>query len=234
MKFAIISGIEGHLPALQTVLDEIQREGINLRSVVCLGNVIGRFQWLRETLDIAREFGAVLRGSREFLLRVSHLIRTRDKSLLALQYAYNKTLTTEDWAYLNGLPITISFYSYEFHAFPYVPTAEQRWKTRFFFRGRNELEVFDGEYLSTIYLEGEETVVDVQDKRFILKLAPITETYPRGIGGKINYAIIDNDLLIIRSREYPFDTDSINPGVSPDMGPYEPIPFLDFNIWEVF
>ena len=121
-----------------------EKEGINLRSIVCLGNVIGRFQWLRATLEIAREFGTVLRGSREFLLKVSHLIRTRDKSLLALQYSYNQILTTADWAYLGRLPSSLNFYMYEFHSFPYVPTAEQRWETRFFFRGRNRLELFEG------------------------------------------------------------------------------------------
>ena len=114
-----------------------------------------------------------------------------------------------------------------------MPTAEQRLEMRFFFRGNNRLEIFERNNQKTFYFDEEETVVDIRNKRFSLELGPVTETGKGGVGGFINYAIVDENSLVIRRREYPFEPASIHPGISPDLGTYDPLPFWDFNIWDV-
>lgn len=51
--FAIISDIHGNLPALEAVLADIRKRGI--QEIVCLGDVIGYGPYPRECVDLVRE-----------------------------------------------------------------------------------------------------------------------------------------------------------------------------------
>ena len=53
MKYAIISDIHGNLEALNEVLSEIDRAGVD--SILCLGDVVGYGPNPNECVDIVRD-----------------------------------------------------------------------------------------------------------------------------------------------------------------------------------
>ncbi|HND52622.1 MAG TPA: metallophosphoesterase family protein [Pirellulaceae bacterium] len=63
MKRAIISDIHGNLEALQTVLADIQSQGIT--RIFCLGDVIGYGPNPRECLDLAMQFEVCVLGNHD-------------------------------------------------------------------------------------------------------------------------------------------------------------------------
>ena len=65
-KRAIISDIHGNLEALDTVLNDIQEQGIE--EIFCLGDVIGYGPNPRECIDRCREFKVCLLGNHDLSL----------------------------------------------------------------------------------------------------------------------------------------------------------------------
>jgi hypothetical protein len=63
MRWALISDIHGNVPALEAVLADIDRRGVD--SILCLGDVIGYGPEPRETLRRAFEWEVVLLGNHE-------------------------------------------------------------------------------------------------------------------------------------------------------------------------
>jgi diadenosine tetraphosphatase ApaH/serine/threonine PP2A family protein phosphatase len=63
MRRAILSDIHGNQAALEAVLADIQRHGIE--EIVCLGDVIGYGARPRECVDYVRKFAWVLKGNHE-------------------------------------------------------------------------------------------------------------------------------------------------------------------------
>ena len=60
---AIVSDIHANIPAMESVLRDIERSGA--KDVICLGDVIGYGPWPRECVDIAMDFRLCLLGNHE-------------------------------------------------------------------------------------------------------------------------------------------------------------------------
>ena len=52
-KIVVISDIHGNYPALKTVLDDIDADGIE--DVICLGDIVGYYCQVNECIDVLRE-----------------------------------------------------------------------------------------------------------------------------------------------------------------------------------
>ena len=65
MKIAIISDIHGNLPALEAVLEDIQRHSVD--KIICLGDMIGKGPNSAEVIDLCRQHcDLIVRGNWDF------------------------------------------------------------------------------------------------------------------------------------------------------------------------
>lgn len=107
MILAAIGGVQGRLPALQAVLDDIDREGIE--SIICTGDVAVGHGWPNEVIDLLQQRHIrCVQGARDrqvvrFLRKQkSILARTDDDEYSALTYTYEQ-LSSGHLEYLRGL-----------------------------------------------------------------------------------------------------------------------------------
>ena len=67
MRYAIISDIHGNLPALEAVLHDIERAGVD--EIICLGDIANIGPHPAECLDVVRDLGCVtIQGNHELYL----------------------------------------------------------------------------------------------------------------------------------------------------------------------
>lgn len=67
MRYAIISDIHGNLPALEAVLQDIERAGVD--EIICLGDIANIGPYPADCLDIVRDLGCVtIQGNHELYL----------------------------------------------------------------------------------------------------------------------------------------------------------------------
>lgn len=99
-KIAIISDIHGNLPALDAVLADIKRRGVN--RIICLGDIAGKGPSSAEALDLIRKHcEQVVKGNWDFFL-------TEQQSEM-LSWHQNK-LGQHRLDFMKGLPIYVEFY----------------------------------------------------------------------------------------------------------------------------
>ena len=66
-RLAVISDIHGNYPALRSVLDDIERVGIE--EIICLGDVVGYYCQVNECIDLIREKGiCCLLGNHDYYM----------------------------------------------------------------------------------------------------------------------------------------------------------------------
>lgn len=102
MKIALISDIHANLPALEAVLEDIERKRPDV--IYCLGDLIGYNLWPNEVIDLIRRHGiATIAGNHD--LKVSKAFSTQEieKPEKSFDNAYKLVGNTEI-AYLLTLP----------------------------------------------------------------------------------------------------------------------------------
>lgn len=126
MKIALISDVHGNLTALKTVLEDIEKRGVD--EIYCLGDTIAKGINSSECISLVREkCKVVLKGNTDDY----YVVHTDDEDLGDKIYnkrvRFNQDLMSkEDMEYLNALPITHEFYLSGslvriFHSSPYSP-----------------------------------------------------------------------------------------------------------------
>ena len=65
MRFAVIADVLGNKEALKAVLEDIHSQGLRLRDVVCLGNLIGYEGDQTFVIEYGKQFGLWLKGEHE-------------------------------------------------------------------------------------------------------------------------------------------------------------------------
>ena len=108
--FAVISDIHANLEALQAVLDDIDRRGI--QEIICLGDVLGYGPNPRECLDLVRERCQVcIMGNHDHavLYEPSNFNLAAERACFwtreLLEEESKKGLRKERWQFLGSLPV---------------------------------------------------------------------------------------------------------------------------------
>jgi len=101
-KFAVISDLHANLEALQTVLAEIEQQGIE--DIVCLGDIVGYGADPAACVKIIREREIIcIQGNHDRQMAGEIEEGTRDYAIEALMWT-REQLSDEDIQYLLGLP----------------------------------------------------------------------------------------------------------------------------------
>jgi protein phosphatase len=99
-KIAIISDIHGNIPALETVLADIERRGIE--TIYCLGDLVGKGPQSALAVDVCRQRCAtIVRGNWDEMI-------TEERAEPVIQW-HQAQLGPERLAYLRHLPNTVEF-----------------------------------------------------------------------------------------------------------------------------
>lgn len=100
-RIAVISDIHGNISALETVLSDIKRRGIN--RIMCLGDIAGKGPGSDTAVDIIREkCEIVLKGNWDYIIS-----EKCDNDVLRW---HRKKLGSERLEYLRQLPLYTEFY----------------------------------------------------------------------------------------------------------------------------
>jgi putative phosphoesterase len=104
MTLGLISDIHGNLPALMSVLDELDRMGVN--EIVCLGDTSGYFPMVNECIiELKRRGIKSVMGNHDWYLASGQCLRS---SVVTACIDYQKSIiSTENLNWLRSLPLEI-------------------------------------------------------------------------------------------------------------------------------
>jgi len=104
MKIAIIADIHGNLPALEEVLDDINKKRAD--KIICLGDMVGKGPNSKEAVDLCRaNCEVVIRGNWDAGLYEAHLALERGDENIDPRVIWNMRETgAEGVEYLGSLP----------------------------------------------------------------------------------------------------------------------------------
>lgn len=99
MRFVVLSDIHSNLPALEAVMTDIKKCGINY--IYCLGDVIGYGKNPQEVLEIARQFNIVIMGNHdEALLNRKNIERFTDNAKMGIFWTEMELKKCENKAWI--------------------------------------------------------------------------------------------------------------------------------------
>ena len=109
MKIAVISDIHGNLEALNTVLEDIKKRGID--KIYCLGDIVAKGTHQQECVDLVRSnCEVVIKGNcDEYYSRPSIPEDKSDTEKMRFNWNTNK-INDDSKSYLQGLPFCHEFY----------------------------------------------------------------------------------------------------------------------------
>ena len=110
---AIISDIHGNLPALQAVIADIDRQGIQER--VCLGDIVGYGAQPSECIELllAKNFHVIIQGNHDaYVAADEDPSNVSDETAEVIRWT-RSVLTPEQRAWLGALPLTWQDKDYE-------------------------------------------------------------------------------------------------------------------------
>jgi len=111
MRIALISDIHGNLPALETVMIDINNRMVD--EIICLGDIVGKGPSSIETIDICRkECDLVIQGNWEYGLYEEYLALTQGKAAEINKRTlwYINSIDTQIMEYMGSLPHSTEFY----------------------------------------------------------------------------------------------------------------------------
>jgi len=121
VRYAVIGDIHGNLPALEAVLADIRREGVD--QILCVGDVVGYGANPRECLHVMMERECpVVAGNHDFgaVGRVDLTYFNAD-ARDAIEWT-REQLDQQERAYLSGLPLIVTLDDISLvHSTPYFP-----------------------------------------------------------------------------------------------------------------
>ncbi|RME02769.1 MAG: metallophosphoesterase [Planctomycetota bacterium] len=121
MKYAIISDIHANYDALEAVLAEIEKEGVD--QFICLGDVVGYGPQPRECIQKVQELGCItVAGNHDFAAIGKTSIECFNTYAKEATYWTQRVLTDKDKKWLDNLPLVKHFDNFTIvHATLYAP-----------------------------------------------------------------------------------------------------------------
>ena len=111
MKIAIISDIHGNLPALETVMKDINRRKAD--RIICLGDIIGKGPSSKESVDICKhECDTVIIGNWDDGIYKAYIVLNQGQAdeIDAKNRWYINSIGSQRIEYLGSLPHSTEFY----------------------------------------------------------------------------------------------------------------------------
>ncbi len=218
MRYAVISDIHSNLDALEAVLAEIDREGVD--QIVCVGDIVGYAACPKECLDI-------IRGREIPCVAGNHDYAAVDKT--SIQYfnpdARDAILWTRDQLsqdekdYLAGLPLTLEFDDFTLahgtlqnpELFDYIQTiydahlSFEALRNTICFLGHSHVPItfFNDEPIS-YFMEPE--IPLAESEKLLVNVGSVGQ--PRDQISLACYAIYDDVESMIWIRRTPYDIDA--------------------------
>lgn len=223
-KRAIISDIHGNLEALETVLADIEQQGID--EIFCLGDVIGYGPNPRECIDRCKDFQLCLLGNHDngALFDPDGFSSGAERAIFWTRRELEDTShegCVERWQFLAGLPRTYRDGDLMFvHGSPRSPLKEyvfpedvynQRKIERIFgfiqkycFQGHTHVPGVFTENCRFYSPDDLSNEYELGDQKVMVNVGSVGQ--PRDNDPRSCYVILDGNKLAFRRVEYPFDT----------------------------
>jgi predicted phosphodiesterase len=217
MRFAFISDIHANLEALEAVLADIDKQGVD--EVLCLGDVVGYGANPNECAEIiAKRCKSVLLGNHDAV--ATNLLTTQHFNVhakIAIEWT-TQALTPANRSFLAALPvskttdlITMAHSTpYEPGMWYYITSLEeaafnfQFFDTKFCLVGHTHIPmiiVLDDE---EIYVNPEKQIsYKEQDRRLLINIGSVGQ--PRDRNPDSSYGILDTDEMLFTLHRIPYD-----------------------------
>ena len=198
-KIAVISDIHGNYPALKTVLDDIDADGIE--DVICLGDIVGYYCQVNECIDVLRERKIYsLLGNHDYYMISDTCCNSRTVKMCI---DYQKTIIRRDnYEWLSTLKPHYDTTDISYRHGGWNDAVEER------------ISVFDfswvKDYSQKLYFSGHTHIQGIQEDKTSGKIYcnPGSVGQPRDDKPSAAYAIVGSDGKI-ELRRVDYDIDEI-------------------------
>ncbi len=210
MRIAVLSDIHSNLPALEAVLIEIDREGI--QDIFCLGDIVGYCADPAPCIDLIRERCTLTVGGNHDLAVATGVGLEFLPTMGQIAAEHNASAISEDQSsWLEALPLLQSQGDMTYaHASPQYP---ERWmRIESFFLAQEQFKNFDTSicFVGHTHLPGVLSeklgVLRVRkDHRFIINVGSVGQ--PRDGDPRACVAFFDPDSFDYELRRIPYNVD---------------------------
>ena len=209
MKVALVSDLHANIYALRSVLDDLNKEGVD--RILVAGDIVGYYYWPRDVIEIlmADERFQCIRGNHESILQ--EVLSDKDAAVdYHRKYGSGYEICRRqlskvqiDWLFSLPEEISVCVGGMQFHVCHGA-------------LGSNDEYLYPNAPLSTLqsnYSEAEFTVfghthypfLHTYKGRYLLNPGSIGQ--PRDVGGLASYIVIDSENRVVRFKRRPFDTE---------------------------
>jgi diadenosine tetraphosphatase ApaH/serine/threonine PP2A family protein phosphatase len=217
-RFAVFSDVHGNLPALRTLLSELDSNGYD--QSFCCGDIVGYGANPNECCGLLRERGIpVVLGNHDYAAFSPDAAENFNKVARSAALWTQKTLTKENERFLRDLPLTMSSGDFSFvHSSPLEPNAWNYILTPS--QASRAFKHFDGwmcfighshqPFVAVLEEDGltctDLTEIELRrDSRYVVNVGSVG--HPRDEDSRLCYVSVDIDdgMLRYHRAEYPVD-----------------------------
>lgn len=197
MKFAVMADIHSNLVALEAVLDKLG----DLPILNC-GDLVGYNPWPNEVVEMAPERKMIsIQGNHDYAVITGDTSGFSSMAARAIDWTMG-TLTPENLAYLQGLPVTKTTHDlYMVHGSPLRPLKEYVYEDR----SSGDFQEFLHAAARDILIMGHTHCPFVKKVHGNLVLNPGSVGQPRDGNPRASYAILDTEDMTAEIKRVDYD-----------------------------
>lgn len=204
MRIALLSDVHGNLPALEAVLDDLDRDAVD--ATVCAGDVVGYGPWPSACVERVREAcSVVVQGNHDRTVETPAEYSHNEMAMRGLEHA-QRELSEEQREWLAALPprTTVGRGRVRLvHSHPDPDQLGRYVRPREFTGLRPYLDEYDALVLGHTHLQHEARV----DGRLVVNPGSVGQ--PRDRDPRAAYAVLDVDELEVDLRRVEYDVDRV-------------------------
>jgi len=191
---AIISDIHGNFPALQSVMEDINKQ--NVTKIISLGDVSGYYPFINEVIEILKKKNVInLIGNHDrYIIDDTECPRSNSANICL---NYQKSIITDK----NKMWLKRSFITYEFDNISMVHGGWIDYEDEYIFKLREEyFDVFDFKFFFCGHTHVQKHIILKNRKEFI---NPGSVGQPRDGDNRAGYCLFDSKIGKIELRRIP-------------------------------